>query len=60
MFPIGEKKKAMQRIEAIFHEVEDHYAKGGKHHDAFDLMKEYHQLAKKYDLYTWAMALWES
>ncbi len=55
MFPIGERKQAMQRIEEIFAEVE----KSNNMHECFEIIREYHNLASKHDLYDWAMAEWQ-
>jgi hypothetical protein len=51
MLPIGERKQAMRRIEEIFAEVD---RKGIR--ECFDIIREYHNLAAKHDLYDWAMS----
>lgn len=55
MFPIGERKQAMLRIEEIFAEVEKKNI-----HECFDIIREYHNLARKHNLYDWAMGRWQS
>jgi hypothetical protein len=45
----------MQRIEEIFAEVE----KSNNMHECFEIIREYHNLASKHDLYDWAMAEWQ-